>query len=76
LASTGLINSHFVVDARLSRITSGSFIDRSAANSQSYYISGGYYNKANFVRFNVFFGKEVTQQAWEDYSGSVAKKMI
>ncbi len=72
LASTGLINNHFVVDARLSRIISDGFIDRSAANLKSFYVSGGYYGDKSFVRFNVFSGQEVTQQAWEGVPQSVA----
>jgi iron complex outermembrane receptor protein len=72
LASTGLINNHFVVDARLSRITSDGFIDRSASNLKSFYVSGGYYGDKSFVRFNVFSGQEVTQQAWEGVPQSVA----
>jgi iron complex outermembrane recepter protein len=65
LASTGLLNNHFVIDARLSRISSDGFIDRASSNLKSYYISGGYYNKENFIRFNAFAGKEITYQAWE-----------
>ncbi|MDP5140760.1 MAG: TonB-dependent receptor plug domain-containing protein, partial [Spirosomaceae bacterium] len=72
LASTGLINNHFVVDARLSRIVSDGFIDRSASNLKSFYVSGGYYGEKSFVRFNVFSGQEVTQQAWEGVPQSVA----
>jgi iron complex outermembrane recepter protein len=72
LASTGLLNNHFVVDTRLSRILSDGFIDRSGANLRSFYLSGGYYNKNNFVRLNVFSGKEITKQAWEGVHESVA----
>jgi iron complex outermembrane recepter protein len=65
LASTGLLNNHFVIDARLSRISSDGYIDRASSNLKSYYISGGYYHKENFIRFNAFAGKEITYQAWE-----------
>ena len=57
LASTGLLNGHFVVDARLSKITSDGYIDRAASDLKSFYVSAGYYGKNNFVRFNAFSGK-------------------
>ncbi|MDZ7934806.1 MAG: TonB-dependent receptor [Emticicia sp.] len=65
MASTGLLNGHFVVDARLSKITSDGYIDRASSDLKSFYVSAGYYGKDNFVRFNAFSGKEKTYQAWE-----------
>ena len=65
LASTGLLNNHFVVDARLSKLSSDGYIDRASSNLKSFYVSGGYYNKESFVRLNIFSGKELTYQAWE-----------
>lgn len=73
LASTGLLNNHFVVDARLSRISSDGFIDRASSNLKSFYVSGGWYGKGSFVRLNVFSGKEITYQAWEGVPESAAK---
>lgn len=72
LASTGLLNNHFVIDARLSKITSDGYIDRAASNLKSFYVSGGYYNKQNFVRLNIFSGKERTYQAWYGTPESLA----
>jgi iron complex outermembrane receptor protein len=63
-AGTGLINDHFTIDARLSRITSDGYIDRAGSNLQSFYLSGAYINGASTLRFNVFSGKEKTYQAW------------
>lgn len=65
LASTGLLNNHFVVDARLSKLSSDGYIDRASSDLKSFYFSTGYYNKSNFVRLNIFSGKEITYQAWE-----------
>lgn len=73
MASTGLMNDHFVIDTRLSRIVSDGFIDRASSNLKSFYVSGGYYSKENFVRLNVFSGKEITGQAWEGVPESAAK---
>ncbi|PLK46147.1 TonB-dependent receptor [Emticicia sp. TH156] len=65
MASTGLLNNHFVVDARLSKLSSDGYIDRASSDLKSFYFSTGYYNKSNFIRLNIFSGKEVTYQAWE-----------
>ncbi len=64
LAGTGLLNNHFVLDARLSKIYSDGYIDRAFSDLKSFYISGGYYTKKSFFRLNVFSGQEKTYQAW------------
>ncbi|WP_337041859.1 TonB-dependent receptor [Emticicia sp. 17c] len=73
LASTGLLNNHFVVDVRLSKLASDGYIDRASSDLKSFYVSGGYYNKSNFIRLNIFSGKEVTYQAWEGVPESLLK---
>ncbi|GAB3952644.1 TonB-dependent receptor [Spirosoma harenae] len=64
LAGTGLLNNHFVLDARLSKIHSDGFIDRAFSNLKSFFVSGGYYAKKSFIRLNIFSGQEQTYQAW------------
>ena len=61
---TGLIEGHFTVDARLSRINSDGYIDRAAAGLQSFSLSAAYFTKKSSLRFNIFSGKEKTYQAW------------
>lgn len=61
---TGLINDHWTVDARLSKISSDGYIDRAFSDLKSFYISGGYYGEKNVVKAMVFSGKERTYQAW------------
>lgn len=73
LASTGLLNGHFVVDTRLSRIVSDGFVDRASSNLKSFYVSGGYYGKNSFIRLNVFSGYEKTYQSWYGTPESAAK---
>lgn len=63
-AGTGLINGKFTVDTRLSRITSGGYIDRAESNLKSFYISGSWQSKKSLLRATVFSGKEKTYQAW------------
>ena len=64
MAGTGLLNKHFVVDARLSTIHSDGYIDRASSDLKSFYVSGGWYSDKSFVRLNVFSGQEKTYQAW------------
>lgn len=64
LAGTGLLNNHFVLDARLSKIHSDGFIDRAFSDLRSFYVSGGYYTGKSFIRLNVFSGQEQTYQSW------------
>jgi len=61
---TGLMKNHFVVDARLSRIYSDGYVDRSFADLNSYFTSAAYYGKTTMIKFNIFSGKERTYQAW------------
>ena len=70
---TGLIKNKFVVDARLSKITSDGYIDRGASDLKSFYVSGGYYGTRSFVRLNVFSGKEITYQSWEGVPESLLR---
>lgn len=61
---TGLMNNHFTVDARLSKIKSDGYVDRASSNLQSYYLSGAWLNGKTSLRLNLFSGKEKTFQAW------------
>ncbi|RYY38918.1 MAG: TonB-dependent receptor [Chitinophagaceae bacterium] len=61
---TGLLNDHFTLDARLSRVSSDGFVDRGSSKLQSYYLSGAWLGKASSIRLNVFSGKEKTYQSW------------
>lgn len=63
-AGSGLIDGHFTVDARLSRISSDGFIDRASTNLKSVYFSTAYIAKKSSLRFNYFSGVEKTYQAW------------
>lgn len=65
---TGLINKHFTLDARLSKITSDGYVDRATSNLQAFYISGAYFNKKSSLRLNIFSGNEKTYQAWNGVS--------
>ncbi len=61
---SGLINNHFSIDARLSKISSDGFIDRAWSNLKSFYVSAGYYSNNTILKANVFSGLQSTYQAW------------
>ncbi len=63
-AGTGLLNEHFTVDARVSRINSDGFIQRAKSELSSFYLSTAYLTKKSALRLNIFSGKEKTYQAW------------
>ncbi len=61
---TGLLNNHWVIDGRVSKIASDGFIDRASADLQSYYFSAGFYTEKTIVKALMFGGKERTYQSW------------
>ncbi|WP_160711934.1 TonB-dependent receptor [Chitinophaga solisilvae] len=63
-AGSGLINNHFTIDARLSKISSDGYIDRATSDLRSFYTSAAYISHKTAIRLNVFSGKEKTYQAW------------
>ena len=67
-AGSGLINGHFTVDARLSKISSNGYVDRAASDLRSFYTSAAYVSEKTAIRLNVFSGKEKTYQAWNGVS--------
>jgi iron complex outermembrane receptor protein len=64
VVNTGLMNSVYNFEARLSQITSDGYIDRSAADLNSYYVSGGRFGEKTMIKAVIFGGREITQQAW------------
>lgn len=63
-ASTGKMKNGFVVDARLSKITSDGYIERAFANLIGAYLSAGYYDAKTTLRLVTLQGRERTYQAW------------
>ena len=63
-AGSGLIDDHFTIDVRLSRISSDGYIDRATSNLKSFYLSTAWYSKKSSLRFNILQGNEKTYQAW------------
>lgn len=63
-AGSGLIDDHFTIDARLSKVSSSGFIDRANSDLRSFYLSTAYITQKSSLRLNIFSGKEQTYQAW------------
>ena len=61
---TGLLNNHWIIDGRISRIKSEGFIDRATADLVSYYFSAGYYTGRTILKAIAFGGNERTYQSW------------
>ncbi len=61
---SGLLSDKFVIEGRLSKITSDGYIDRASSDLDSWFLSTAYYGKNTLIRFNAFAGREVTYQSW------------
>lgn len=61
---TGLLGRHFILEGRLSRISSEGYIERASTALRSAFGSLAWVNEKNSIRLNVFSGKEKTYQAW------------
>ncbi|MEO8067391.1 MAG: TonB-dependent receptor [Flavobacteriales bacterium] len=68
---TGVVHG-FSLDGRLGTVHSDGYIDRAAADLNSYFIQGAWLGKSRSLRFITFSGKEVTYQAW----GGVPREVI
>ena len=64
IMNTGLIDNKWSIEGRLSQIASDGYIDRSASDLRSYYLSGSFLSNKTTVKALAFGGKEITQQAW------------
>jgi len=62
--STGLLNDHFEISGRLSRISSDGYVDRARADLRSYFVQANYVDENTLLKALVFGGEEVTYQSW------------
>lgn len=61
---TGLRSDKYVLEGRLSRISSDGYIDRASARLASYYLAGTILGKRTTVKLTTFGGQERTYQSW------------
>ena len=69
-AGSGLIDGHFTIDARLSRISSDGYIDRASSDLKSFYLSTAWLDAHSSIRLNIISGSEKTYQAWNGIPGA------
>ncbi len=73
-AGTGLLNGHFTLDARASRVQSEGYIDRGWSRLKSLYLAGTYSDEKTLLRALVITGYETTYQAWYGLADSLLTK--
>tara|TARA_B100002052_G_scaffold80562_6_gene73733 strand:- start:5058 stop:7259 length:2202 start_codon:yes stop_codon:yes gene_type:complete len=61
---TGLIDSSFAFDGRISKISSDGYIDRATSKLESVFLQAGLLKKKYAIKAILFSGKERTYQAW------------
>ncbi len=62
--STGLINDHWEIAGRASKIKSDGYIDRAESDLKSYFLQGTFIDKNTLIKALTFGGTEKTYQAW------------
>ncbi|ULC60007.1 TonB-dependent receptor [Flaviramulus sp. BrNp1-15] len=62
--STGLIDDHFEVSGRFSKIDSDGYVDRAFTDLKSYFLQGVYKDENTLIKALTFGNKEYTYQAW------------
>jgi iron complex outermembrane recepter protein len=72
--STGLLNNHFELAGRLSKITSNGYIDRATSNLKSYFLQGTFVDKKATIKALVFGGTEKTYQSWNGIDAETLAK--
>ena len=62
--STGLLNNHFEVSGRFSKIYSDGYVDRAFTDLKSYFLQGIYKDNNTLIKALTFRNKEQTYQSW------------
>ncbi len=61
---TGLINDHWFLEAKASKIASDGYRDRAWSDMKSYFVQSGFYKENTLIKLVAFGGWEETYQAW------------
>lgn len=62
--SSGLLNDHFEISGRFSKIDSDGYVDRAFTDLKSYFIQGIYKDDNTLIKALTFGNKEQTYQSW------------
>lgn len=72
--STGLLNNHFEISGRFSKINSDGYIDRAFTDLKSYFLQGVYKDDNTLIKALTFGNVERTYQAWEGLTANQLKE--
>jgi len=70
---TGMLQDHFIFDARYSNVQTDGYIERARVDMNSYYASAAYYNRETMIKFQTIGSAEVSYQAWNGVDASMLK---
>jgi iron complex outermembrane recepter protein len=62
--STGLLNDHFEISGRLSKITSDGYVERASSDLKSYFLQTAFQDENTLIKAIIFGGHEITYQSW------------
>lgn len=62
--STGLLNDHFEISGRLSKIISDGYVERATSDLKSYFLQAAFKDENTLIKAIVFGGHEITYQSW------------
>jgi iron complex outermembrane receptor protein len=62
--STGLLNNHFEISGRFSKLASDGYVDRAFTDLKSYFLQGIYKDGNTLIKALTFGNEERTYQAW------------
>ncbi|AUP79862.1 TonB-dependent receptor [Flavivirga eckloniae] len=62
--STGLLNDHFEISGRFSKIDSDGYVDRAFTDLRAYFLQGVYKDDNTLIKALTFGNKEQTYQSW------------
>ena len=70
--SSGILDSHWTIDGRVSHLSSDGYIDRASSNLSSYLLQAGYYNARTSVKLLSFGG---VAKVYLTYTGVTADQL-
>ena len=62
--STGLLNDHFEISGRLSKITTDGYVERARSDLKSYFLQAAFQDENTLIKALAFGGHEITYQSW------------
>ncbi len=72
--STGLLNDHFEISGRFSKIDSDGYIDRAFTDLKAYFLQGVYKDGTTLIKALAFGNNEQTYQAWAGLTADELKE--